>query len=114
MTKLYVDDVRKCPKGWDLAKDYFKAIEMLKHTDYDEVSLDHDLASYDPVTKEERTGVDIVHFLIRRKIDYGHVPPIINVHSANPVGSKRMRDDIDFYLSDDDTLDQLRKFESDE
>ena len=114
MKKLYVDDIRKCPTGWDLAKDYFEALEMLDTTDYDEISLDHDLASYEPDTKEERTGVDIVRFLVERKIDGKYVPPIINVHSANPVGSKRMEQDIEYYLMNDDIIERLRDLKSSE
>ena len=90
--KLYVDDVRPCPEGWDLALNFHQAITMLEATEYAEVSLDHDLGSY--YGNKEMTGRDILNWLIMVKIQGGYTPPIVHVHSANPAGRDTMVPDI--------------------
>lgn len=42
--KLYVDDLRKCPSGWVLARTITEAIRILATQDVSEVSLDHDIS----------------------------------------------------------------------
>jgi len=90
--KLYVDDVRQCPEGWDLALNFHQAITMLEATEYAEVSLDHDLGSY--YGNKEMTGRDILNWLIMVKIQGGYTPPIVHVHSSNPAGRDTMVPDI--------------------
>lgn len=97
MKRLYVDDTRPTPAGWDIAIDYFEAIKKLQTIEYDEVSLDHDLASYDE-NNREKTGYDIVWFLVNRKMDGLYVPSKVKVHSANIIGSKNMQNLVDKYL----------------
>lgn len=41
--KLFVDDIRKCPKGWTGARTVTEAIRILSTEDVTEVSLDHDI-----------------------------------------------------------------------
>lgn len=93
--KLYVDDCRPCPDGWDLARNFHEAIVMLSATEYDVVSLDHDLASF--YGNKEMTGRDILNWLIARKLEGDHVPADVRVHSANPVGCATMEQDIERY-----------------
>ena len=96
--KLYVDDVRIIPEGWDYARNYSEAIVKLLTIEYDEISLDHDIASYD-VNGKEMTGYDIVMWLATRKmLGQGHVPNIIHCHSANPVGRKNIESVVNRYL----------------
>ena len=97
-TKLYVDDERDTPAGWDRAYNVWEALFKLDILEYHEVSLDHDLSSFIG-TYKELTGLDIVNWLVQRKIEGKYVPPIVKVHSANPVGKKAMQDLIDQYLS---------------
>lgn len=93
MKKLYIDDMRPCPEGWDVARNFHEAIVMLESTEYAEVSLDHDIDSFYGL--KEMTGRDILNWLIARKVEgHKHVPSIVRVHSANPVGSRTMREDI--------------------
>lgn len=94
--KLYVDDLRPCPEGWDVARNFHQAIVMLDTGDYDEVSLDHDIASF--YGNKEMTGYDVLQYLIMKKMEGAKVPTIIRVHSANPVGVKKMQEDIDRYF----------------
>lgn len=53
--KLFVDDVRACPKGWVLARTVQKAIRLIHTQDVNEVSLDHDIACR-LVTGQEHTS----------------------------------------------------------
>ena len=87
--KLFVDDIRKPPKGWDLAKNFTEAISMLTVNFYDELSLDHDLG--DIINGREYTGYDILNWLEWRASINAYVPKKIHVHSANPAGVKRMQ-----------------------
>jgi len=83
MKLLYVDDERCLPsQEWDLARNYNEAMYMLSSTQYDLISLDHDIASYDSVGVE-KTGYDILCYLERRRIQYNEKIPYINIHTAN-------------------------------
>lgn len=98
---LYVDDERDLPihlaeKGWCKASSFHEAIVKLDILEFEELSLDHDLASF--YGYKELTGMDIVNWLVQRKMDGLYVPPKIYVHSANPVGSRNMMETIKRYL----------------
>lgn len=103
---LYVDDIRDkpswCVGDWHVARNYEDAIDMLSTHEYDEVSLDHDIASFDPEDGREYTGYDIALWLAERKMDGRYVPPKVYCHSANPVGVKRILGVIERYLGPDD------------
>jgi hypothetical protein len=101
---LFVDDTRDVPTdyykicgNWTVVYDYFTAVEFLQKYKYDFLSLDHDLASFSPDGREW-TGYDICLWLAEQKTFGLWIPPIIKVHSANPVGSTRMRGVIERYL----------------
>lgn len=53
-----------------------------------EMSLDHDLGLIDG--DREHTGYDVLTWLEERVAIAGFRPPTIHVHSANPVGRRRM------------------------
>ena len=99
---LYVDDIRNPPDiqgvSWDIARSFLDAIEKLSNIDYDGVSLDHDIASYDE-NGREMTGYDIALWLAERKYNNKYVPQNIQVHSANPVGRERIEGVIKRYLT---------------
>jgi hypothetical protein len=95
--RLYVDDLRPCPKGWCLARNFHEAIFLLEQCEWDEVSLDHDIASF--YGNKEMTGRDILNWLIARKLDGLYTPKIVKVHSANVVGCATMEADIQKYFS---------------
>ena len=90
--KLYVDDVRQAPEGWQLAKTAGTAIAILMRETIEELSLDHDLG--DP---EAGTGYDVIVWLEEKAFsgNWQHVPPVIWVHSANPIGRQRIQAGID-------------------
>jgi hypothetical protein len=85
--KVWLDDERKAPSGWIHFKTVPEIISFYEknHDKIIEMSLDHDLGENTP------TGYDFVLWL-EEKIHfnkYNNIPDI-KVHSANPVGKKRM------------------------
>ena len=103
-TKLYVDDERELPEQckdegcWQISRTVWEAITKLELLEFEELSLDHDLACF--VGNHELTGYDILLWLVDRKQKGLHVPKRIYVHSANPVGYVRMVGVINRYLKD--------------
>lgn len=93
--KLYLDDERPTPEGWNRAYTASEAIEHLKTGRVTHLSLDHDLGP-----QEAGTGYDVCLFVeqkvFERAFDFDNpfIPPVMVVHSANPVGRKRMEDAI--------------------
>ncbi len=100
---LYIDDIRKLPSQyntWDIARSYDEAIIMLTTVKYDIISLDHDIASFRDDGRE-MTGYDIALWLAERHYNKQYVPPIILVHTANPVGKTNIKSVISRYLTND-------------
>ena len=96
--RLWLDDVREPWRHGYIACEWAKtaqeAIEMLKTGSITEASLDHDL-SYNAETgnwRAEETGYTVVCWM-----EENNVWPTdgVKVHSANPVGRKRMQVVID-------------------
>ena len=98
-SKLWVDDIRNPPsdKGYDVARTYDEAIALLMKCDYDVVFLDHDLGDFKD--GKERTGYDVLLWIIQQKQDGYTVPTQYILLTANPVGRSRMQGMIDRYLS---------------
>lgn len=81
--KVYVDDNRKCPVGWELARNYKEAITLLRTGEVTCIDMDYDLG-------ERKNGVDIMHW-IQISVKSGKIPkPEIFYHSANPFGNQEM------------------------
>ena len=53
MIKLFVDDIRKCPEGWELARTVTDAIRVLATGYVSEISLDHDIMIRERMRSEE-------------------------------------------------------------
>jgi hypothetical protein len=101
--KLYLDDERPTPEGWVRAFTAPEAIELLKTGEVTELSLDHDLGP-----EEAGTGYDVCLWVEEQVFSQEYsqeyyyydgplgwfVPPVMRVHSANPVGKKRMESSI--------------------
>lgn len=90
--KLWVDDCRNPNEfgkiGWNWAKTYEDAIEILSTGNVTEISLDHDLGFLASIGQFEKelTGYDILKWME----EYDIWPDKIYVHSQNPVGRERM------------------------
>lgn len=93
--KLYVDDLRACPEGWELARTVTSAIRMLAQFSVEEVSLDHDISHYvstdssivKPVACSE-TFEAVAWFIAAMPQD---LKPKVKFHTANPEGERIMR-----------------------
>ena len=73
--KLWIDDLRTPPEGWSWAKTPTEAIGILTTYSVSEVSFDHDLGG-------DLTSRPVVLHLA----EFGGWPPIVRVHTQNPVG----------------------------
>jgi CheY-like chemotaxis protein len=85
MKKLYLDDLRDTPKGWDRVHTAQECVEALATQQYDTVSLDHDLG------ENQLTGYDVLAWLeetVQQHKDF-RIPTIF-IHTDNPVGRIRM------------------------
>lgn len=85
MYKLWLDDERPAPEGWEWVKDANEAYTIIRSGVVTEASLDHDLGN------EPYTGYWLLHRIERDK--FAGIPynlPTFTIHSANPVGRKNM------------------------
>jgi len=80
---LYLDDVRDCPEGWVPVRNALDALQMLKEQVVEEMSFDHDLGG-------TLTGYDVLLWIERKVFEGKYNPPKMYVHTANPVGHKKM------------------------
>jgi len=86
--KIWLDDVRPAPDGWEWYQ-YPEVLVLELSTiwnDIDAMSLDHDLG------EGHLTGYDVVKHIEEMVKVEGYVLEFpITVHSANPVGVQNMR-----------------------
>lgn len=112
-TKIYLDDIRPAPEGWEAVRTIEEARCLLllaaifpEEGSILAISLDHDMGACaactaagthigDQSTPEQQymntcphaqTGYDFVMWMIEHDL----VPPLVSVHSMNPVGRQRM------------------------
>ena len=97
--RLWLDDLRLPPDGWLWAKTAWEAIDILKSRVIVEVSLDHDLGD-DQVLG---TGLDVLRWIEEQVATREYAPPILHVHSMNPVGRARMQAAIEAILARKET-----------
>lgn len=84
--KVYLDDQRPAPAGWTRAYWPDEVIRMLRSRKVEVLSLDHDLGD-----DQRGTGYDVITW-IEQEVALGRfTPPLILVHSANPIAAQRMR-----------------------
>ena len=96
--KLFVDDLRRCPDGWTLARTNTEAIRLLATGFVQEISIDHDicvpnaLSIVEPVRRRLQIGQEtfqpVVYYIAAMQSDMR--PKQITLHSANPAGALRM------------------------
>lgn len=85
--KLWLDDCRPAPAGWDWHLHVDTMIDdmmrlFIKGAEIEMISLDNDLGKY------EKEGYKVLDWLesLQKPITFG-----IHIHSANPVARERMR-----------------------
>ncbi|NSB12149.1 cyclic-phosphate processing receiver domain-containing protein [Clostridium beijerinckii] len=84
LVNLYVDDLRKCPDGFIVARNYNEAIEILNAREINILSLDHDLGLDE--NGVEKNGYDIVKYMCENGIS----PRKVYIHTDNVVGRNNM------------------------
>jgi hypothetical protein len=88
MIQIYLDDVREAPDStWKVFRSAESLIAFLKEYkgEIAVLSLDHDLGL------DVQTGYDVIAWIEERVAQGLMVAPVnIRVHSANPVGAKRI------------------------
>jgi len=88
--KVYLDDERKAPEGWQQVRWPNEAIRLLETGAVKEISLDHDLGDDD-----RGTGYDVILWIEEAVISRGFKPPKIRVHSANSSARQKMEQGIE-------------------
>lgn len=96
--RLYCDDLRKCPEGWNIARTNTEAIRLLASGYIDEISIDHDICVpfsgevSEPVRRRlqigQETFMPVVFYIIAMKPE--DRPKKIIIHTANQVAGERM------------------------
>ena len=85
--KLWLDDIRPVPAGYDGAKSVNEAISMIMEAEENEeeieiLDLDHDLGDYYP---DGGDAINLLDWLAERETYYP-----IKIHTSNPVGRANM------------------------
>lgn len=85
--KIWLDDVRKAPSGWIHIETVEELIPFFEknYNKIKEMSLDHDLG------EDVMSGYEFITWLEEKVFTgkYKNIPKI-KIHSANPVGRKKM------------------------
>lgn len=89
MIKVYLDDLRTPPAGFTLVKDARTAIDFITSSwdMIEEISLDHDLGDEERYGNGYQVVCEMEDFVFNTRPTH---LPYIHVHSANPIGRKRM------------------------
>ena len=89
--KLFVDDSRPEPKGWHRARTVTEAIRILATVPVEEISLDHDIACYDPLNMNEHPSPEtffaVAHYLAAMPKE---IRPKIRIHTSNVAMGQQM------------------------
>lgn len=85
--KLFLDDVRPAPDGYQLVKTVNELQrKVIQYEHINEVSLDNDLGT------NHLEGYDFVKWFIQQKIENKpYTINIFHIHSANPIAVTNMR-----------------------
>jgi hypothetical protein len=94
MIHVYLDDFRRCPIGFVLAKSAEECKLLIDHEAIDILSLDYDLGWNEP------TGMEVVHHLVTTK----KFPKQIYLHSSSLAGRQQMYGLLMKHIPDDVTL----------
>lgn len=85
--KVWLDDKRLPPVGWNWARTAQQAIFLLCWENVEEISLDHDLGHI-----SNGTGYDVIVWIEKEVFQNpSFICPKISIHSQNPVGGQKMK-----------------------
>jgi len=85
--KVWLDDERLAPKGWKRSKTAAQAVGRLVCDHVEEISLDHDLGDKHV---PEQTGYTVLQWIEREVFEFGFLPPVIHIHTANLAAREKM------------------------
>ena len=85
MIKVWLDDVRPSPVGWIWVKSADDAIKLVATGEVLALSLDHDLGDV-----KTKSGGDVLRWLEEQVFDRRFAPPIVEIHTMNPVARSWM------------------------
>lgn len=90
--RLYVDDLRRCPEGWTLARTITTAINYLFNGRVDEISLDHDICFVrgGDIRMHKETFMPVCQALVMLDVD--NRPSKVRIHTANVDAGWKMYD----------------------
>lgn len=85
MINVYLDDLRDCPKGYEIARNVERAKKLFQDREVNILSLDHDLGE-DLEGNLLETGYDFVKYFCEK----GMYCSKIYIHTDNVVGRSNM------------------------
>lgn len=93
--KLYIDDIRPAPEGWQQARTVTDAIRFLDMfgLEVTDISFDHDISYAVEVAGTQRPFPSPENFTaVARYVCACALPKLqsLTIHSANPVGAKEI------------------------
>lgn len=86
--KVFVDDLRPCPTGWQLARSVTEAVRLLATGHVTEISLDHDIRRCSFRKHWSGETFEPVAYYIKLM----EHRPMVHIHTANVAAGKRMAD----------------------
>lgn len=82
--KLYVDDIRQTPEGFNRVFSVNQAIAFMTANQVTEISLDHDMGDF---ANDGGDVIKLVYWMCQHQI----FPQVVRFHTSNPVGLNNMR-----------------------
>lgn len=105
--KLFVDDIRRCPDNWELARTNTKAIRTLATMPIEEISIDHDICCWmDQINGSTHTSnetyMPVVYYILAMPRELR--PKVVKIHTANTYAGNIMmellKDQVDYLERD--------------
>lgn len=110
MMRLYVDDLRRCPEGWKLARTITDAVNHLVNGRVHEISIDHDIIFLrgGDIRMHKESFLPVVQVMCLLPQDLR--PKKVRIHTANVDAGWKMVDllekagytGVDYILGGDD------------
>ncbi len=117
--KLYVDDIRPAPEGWQQARTVTDAIKCLAFfgNSIDEISLDHDISYAVEVAGTQRPfpspeNFQAVAYFICVLYEQCEKRPTITIHTANPVGARELESILKTFTTKTEPASRVNRLES--
>lgn len=90
--RLYVDDLRRCPDGWKLARTITDAVSLLYRGFVREISLDHDIVFVrgTDIRMHKESFMSVCMFMCIMPTD--RRPDKVRIHTANVDAGWKMHD----------------------